>query len=65
MEEKHGAQRDQPRAEVTDVTAAIASRSSHPATGASHEPRVHMIRLTEEREIPPYTWVNPDDHDQR
>ena len=68
MEEKHGAQRDQPRAELTDVTAAIVSRSSHlqsPAIGGSYAPRVHMIKLTEAREITPYTWVQPDDRDRR
>ena len=44
------------------VTAAIASRSSHlqsPATRGSYAPRVRMIKLTEEREITPYTWVSP------
>jgi hypothetical protein len=41
------------------VTPAIATRSSHPATGGSHAPRVHMIKLTEAREITPYTWVSP------
>ncbi|WP_407174524.1 hypothetical protein [Bradyrhizobium sp. STM 3562] len=26
-----------------------------------HAPPVHMIRLTEEREITPYVWVHPDE----
>jgi hypothetical protein len=26
-----------------------------------YKPPVHMIRLTEAREIAPYIWVNPDD----
>ena len=52
------------------VTAAIASRSSHlqsPATGGSYAQRVRMIKLTEEREITPYTWVSrqPDECDCR
>ena len=67
MEEKHGAQRDQPRAELTDVTAAIVSRSSHlqsPATGGSYAPRVHMIKLTDERDLAPYVWVHPEDDDR-
>jgi hypothetical protein len=53
---------DQPRAEVTAVTAAIASQTSHlqsPAAGGSYAPWVHMIKLTEAREITPYTWVSP------
>jgi hypothetical protein len=44
------------------VTAAIASRSSHlqsPATGGPYAPRVHVPKLTEEREITPYTSVSP------
>jgi hypothetical protein len=27
--------------------------------------RVHMIKLTQQREIAPYTWVHPDDDDRR
>jgi hypothetical protein len=63
---KRGAQRDQQQAEVGYVTVAIASRSSHlqsPATGGSYARSVHMTKLTEEREITPYTWVSPDDDD--
>jgi hypothetical protein len=26
-----------------------------------HAPPVHMIRLTEQREITPYLWVHPDE----
>jgi hypothetical protein len=26
---------------------------------------VHMIKLTNEREIAPYAWVHPDDDDRR
>jgi hypothetical protein len=26
-----------------------------------HGPPVHMIKLTQEREIAPYVWVHPDD----
>jgi hypothetical protein len=28
-------------------------------------PPVHMIKLTETREIRPYPWVDPDDDDRR
>jgi hypothetical protein len=26
-----------------------------------HSPPVHMIKLTQQREIAPYAWVHPDD----
>jgi hypothetical protein len=26
---------------------------------------VHMVKLTQEREIRPYPWVHPDDDDRR
>jgi hypothetical protein len=29
-----------------------------------YAPPVHMIRLTEERQTAPYTWVHPDDDDR-
>jgi hypothetical protein len=28
-------------------------------------PPVHMIKLTQQREIAPYVWVHPDDDDRR
>jgi hypothetical protein len=30
-----------------------------------HSPPVHMIKLTQQREIAPYAWVHPDDDDRR
>jgi hypothetical protein len=30
-----------------------------------YAPPVHMIKLTQEREITPYAWVHPDDDDRR
>ena len=30
-----------------------------------YAPPVHMIKLTQEREITPYIWVHPDDDDRR
>jgi hypothetical protein len=30
-----------------------------------YAPPVHMIKLTEAREITPYPWVHPDDDDRR
>jgi hypothetical protein len=27
--------------------------------------RVHMVKLTMQREITPYAWVHPDDDDRR
>jgi hypothetical protein len=30
-----------------------------------HSPRVHVIKLTTQREIAPYKWVHPDDDDER
>jgi hypothetical protein len=30
-----------------------------------YSPRVHMIKLTMQREIMSYTWVHPDDDDRR
>jgi hypothetical protein len=30
-----------------------------------YAPPVHMIKLTQEREIAPYPWVHPDDDDRR
>jgi len=30
-----------------------------------YSPPVHMIKLTQEREITPYVWVHPDDDDRR
>jgi hypothetical protein len=29
-----------------------------------YAPPVHMVRLTEQREITPYKWVHPDDEDR-
>jgi hypothetical protein len=31
------------------------------AEGARYAPPVHMIELTETREITPYKWVHPDE----
>jgi hypothetical protein len=31
---------------------------------AAHAPPVHMIKLTEVREITPYLWVHPDELDR-
>jgi len=36
-----------------------AAPAAHAAT--SYKPPVHMIKLTETREITPYTWVHPDE----
>jgi hypothetical protein len=33
--------------------------------GRAYAPPVHMIKLTQEREIAPYVWVHPDDDDRR
>jgi hypothetical protein len=30
-----------------------------------YKPPVHMVKLTQEREIRPYPWVHPDDDDRR
>jgi hypothetical protein len=30
-----------------------------------HAPPVHMIKLTQKREITPYRWVHPDEDDRR
>jgi len=30
-----------------------------------YSPRVHMIKLTQRREITPYKWVHPDDDERR
>jgi hypothetical protein len=30
-----------------------------------YAPPVHMIKLTQEREITPYVWVHPNDDDRR
>jgi hypothetical protein len=30
-----------------------------------YSPRVHMIKLTQQREIAPYKWVHPDDDERR
>lgn len=30
-----------------------------------YAPPVHMIKLTQEREITPYVWVHPDADDRR
>jgi hypothetical protein len=30
-----------------------------------YSPRVHMIKLTTQREITPHAWVHPDDDDRR
>jgi hypothetical protein len=29
-----------------------------------YKPPVHMIKLTQDREIAPYVWVHPDDDDR-
>jgi hypothetical protein len=33
-------------------------------SNASHAPPVHMIKLTERREITRYVWVHPDEEDR-
>jgi hypothetical protein len=30
-----------------------------------YSPRVHMIKLTQQRQIAPYKWVHPDDDERR
>jgi hypothetical protein len=30
-----------------------------------YSPRVHMVKLTQQREITPYKWVHPDDDERR
>jgi hypothetical protein len=30
-----------------------------------YKPPVHMVKLTERREITPYRWTHPDDDDRR
>jgi hypothetical protein len=37
----------------------------HESRARDASPPVHMIKLTQEREIAPYTWVYPDDDDRR
>jgi hypothetical protein len=32
-----------------------------PAPHGGHAPPLHMIKLTETREITPYPWVHPDE----
>src|SRR5262249_42098101 len=38
-----------------------ASLKCRPCRMGRHAPPVHMIRLTEKREITPYLWVHPDE----
>ncbi|MDB5550335.1 MAG: hypothetical protein JWL86_319 [Rhizobium sp.] len=57
---KRGAQRDQLRAEVT-VGNSCDSLSELAFTKSRHAPRVHMIKLTENREIAPHVCTYPDE----
>jgi hypothetical protein len=43
---------------IWKLEAALKSRS---CKKGRHAPPVHMIKLTQEREITPYVWVHPDD----
>jgi hypothetical protein len=51
--------RDKP---IWKLEAALKCRSCNKGRYA---PPVHMIKLTEAREITPYPWVHPDDDDRR
>jgi hypothetical protein len=44
------------------LEAALKCRSCKKGRSA---PPVHMIKLTQEREIAPYIWVHPDEDDRR
>jgi hypothetical protein len=46
---------------VWKLEAALKCRSCRKGRYA---PPVHMIKLTQEREITPYAWVHPDDNDR-
>jgi hypothetical protein len=56
-----GCQRNPARA-IWKLEAALKCRSRKKVRYA---PPVHMIKLTQEREITPYVWVHPDDDDRR
>jgi hypothetical protein len=45
------------------LEAALKCRSCN--VSPRYAPPVHMIRLTETREIAPYAWCHPDDDDRR
>jgi hypothetical protein len=47
---------------IWKLEAALKCRSCKNGRNA---PPVHMIKLTQQREITPYAWVHPDDDDRR
>jgi hypothetical protein len=47
---------------VWKLEAALKCRSCRPPR---YSPRVHMIKLTQQREMAPYKWVHPDDDERR
>jgi hypothetical protein len=49
---------DRARYPIWKLEAALKCRS---CKKGRHAPPVHMIKLTEAREITPYVWVHPDD----
>jgi hypothetical protein len=47
---------------IWKLEVALICRSCHKDR---HAPPVHMVKLTETREITPYSWTHPDDDDRR
>jgi uncharacterized protein YlaI len=45
----------------TPIRKLVASLKCRSCRKGRHAPPVHMIRLTDQREITPYVWVHPDD----
>jgi hypothetical protein len=42
-----------------------AALKCRPCRTPHYSPRVHMVKLTQQREIAPYKWVHPDDDERR
>jgi hypothetical protein len=48
----------------TPVWKLEASLKCRACSNSRNTPTVHMIKLTERREITPYVWVHPDEEDR-
>jgi hypothetical protein len=53
------------RPRVTPIWKLEAALKCRSCRTPRYSPRVHMIKLTQQREIAPYKWAHPDDDERR
>jgi hypothetical protein len=62
---EHPARCETPQHRGTPIRKVEAALKCRSCKKGRYAPLVHMIKLTESREITPYPWVHPDDDDRR